>query len=95
MNGNVINDTLVTFNKAPFKAGKAKKKTSSLLGELWNVLLATEYTEVVDGRFARGFHRVGQIVRAAEVSKYANEDRIRKVFMRAPMTRPDGNVPLL
>ena len=31
INGNVIKDTLVTFNKAPFRAGKAKKKTSSRL----------------------------------------------------------------
>jgi hypothetical protein len=28
MNGRVINDTRVTFNSAPFSAGRAKKNTS-------------------------------------------------------------------
>jgi hypothetical protein len=31
MNGSVINDTRVTFNNAPFSAGKAKKNTSCRL----------------------------------------------------------------
>jgi len=32
----------VTFNKAPFRAGKAKKKTSFLLGVLWKDLLPSK-----------------------------------------------------